>query len=83
MKTPRVYGGVFMYRGKMVRGIFAGTQAQAAKATGMGLTRLQIYWCQTANKTELSVALAHPGILFYSKYGDQFLLESDYKAVEK
>lgn len=64
-KKLKVYGGNFHLRGKQVHGVIAGTQNQAADATGAGLSYIRNYWCETGNATALEVALKEPGVLFW------------------
>jgi len=63
----KVYGGNFFLPGtiKQVRGIIAGTQRQAAMATGSSLSHIRTYWCQTGNEIELAAAMARPGVLLW------------------
>lgn len=71
-----------MHRGKQVRGIVAGTQKQAAAAIGSGIGYIREYWSRTGNETELAVALAQPGVLFYTTNQNR-TVANDYKPVEQ
>lgn len=66
MGKLKVYGGlVFSNLGSQVRVIIATTsQIKAAQAACISVNQLRNYWSITGNKTELEIALAHPGQMF-------------------
>ena len=66
MAVLKVYGGLkhMGSRGQLRTIVAATSRAKAAELVGLRLSELIGYWSVTENKTEIDLALAHPGKVF-------------------
>jgi len=64
----KVYGGGMILNGVQGRAIIAGTQRQAAEATGQSMHYISEYWCKTGNEAEIKIATENPGVLFFAEH---------------
>jgi hypothetical protein len=83
-KKLKVYSGVFWINGStQAAGVIAGTQKEAADATGLAVSRIRSHWHVTGNERQTKIALSKPHTLFFTDIKTRHRSDCVYREYKK